>query len=185
MTISDKDPITQFNPQLPAAEDVPTQPATRSKRRIRIGLILTLVGYAVFLLGTRPSLYGLDRSPVIGFVQISVFLLGLGIICFGAYIAIMALWMSKPSSILAQVGMRLLSTGFVISFFTGMADVFGLGSHPLPKIFFGPWQSTGVQIGEFVIGVGIVLMFPFHRIFSFQPKTPKSGPKNGMDTTYE
>jgi hypothetical protein len=185
MTISNEDQITQFNPQLSAADEVPTQPATRSKRRIRAGLIFTLAGYAIFLLGARPSIYGLDRSPVIGFVQIAVFLAGIGIIALGAYITVQALWMGKPSSILAQIGLRLLQTGFVIAFFTGMADTFGLGSHPMSKPFFGPWQSTGVQIGELVIGLGIIMMFPFHRIFSYQPKRPVVEQKNGTDTTYE
>jgi len=37
----------------------------------------------VFLLGSRPGVFGLDRSPVIGFVQIAVFLIGLAMICIG------------------------------------------------------------------------------------------------------
>jgi hypothetical protein len=165
MTIDEEDQITQTNLQQSASEAVPSQPLQQSIRRTRLGLGLTLVGYAVFLLGARPSIYGLDRSPVIGFVQIAVFLFGLGLISGGAYIVMQALWRDKPTSILFQIGMRFLQTGFVIALFTGLADVFGLGSHSLPKPFFGPLQSAGVQIGEFVIGLGIIMMFPFHRIF--------------------
>lgn len=171
MTRLDED---QNNKLQSAADDIPSQPDRQVKRNIRFGLILTLVGYGVFLLGARPSVFGqgLDRSPVVGFVQIAVFLFGIGIISFGAHISIRALWQGEPATILAQIGMRLVQTGFVIAFFSGLADVFGLGSHPLSNQFFGPLQSTGVQIGEFVIGLGIILMFPFHRLIKFQPKRP-------------
>lgn len=170
MTIPDKDQTSQEKSNISAAEAVPSQPLQHSRRRIRLGLGLTLAGFAIFLLGARPSIYGLDRSPVIGFVQIAVFLFGIGIISTAAYITMQALWQGRPSSIVAQIGMRLVQTGFVIAVFTGLADVFGLGSHPLPKPFFGPLQSTGVQIGEIVIGFGILLMFPFHRFFQRKAK---------------
>jgi hypothetical protein len=33
--------------------------------------------------------------------------------------------------------------------FAGMADVFGMGSQPLPNVpYFGPWQVSGVMIGQ-------------------------------------
>ena len=105
-----------------------------SSRRVQIGLTVTLVGFAVFLLGTRPSIFGLDRSPVIGFVQIAVFLVGLSIICIGGYISLMALWKDRKPTIAADIGLRLVSTGYVIAVFTGMADVFGFGSNLLPEV---------------------------------------------------
>jgi hypothetical protein len=52
-------------------------------RRIRFGLIVTLVGLFIFLVGARPAWFGWDRSVVVGFVQISVFLVGLAIISLG------------------------------------------------------------------------------------------------------
>jgi hypothetical protein len=63
-----------------------------SRLRTRTGLALTLLGLLVFLVGVRPSIFGLDRSPVVGFVQISVFLVGLAIICVGGYICLVAFW---------------------------------------------------------------------------------------------
>ncbi len=182
MTIVDEDQISETNPLRSAAEDVPSQPFQQSRRRIRLGLALTLAGYLIFLLGARPSIFGLDRSPVIGFVQIAVFLFGIGIISIGAYSTMKALWQGESISIISQIGMRMVETGFVITLFTGMADVFGLGSHPLPKPFFGPLQSTGVQIGEYVIGFGILLLFPFHRILSSKSKFIKKNDPNPEDT---
>ncbi|HEX7555676.1 MAG TPA: hypothetical protein VF338_03550 [Leptolinea sp.] len=162
-----------------AGESVPSQPLLHTSKRIRNGLIVTLIGFGFLLLGARPSIFGLDRSSVIGFAQIAVFLFGIGIISIGAYISMRALWQGMQPSIAAEVGMRFISTGFVIALFAGMADVIGLGSHPLPKPFFGPWQSRGVQVGELVIGIGILLMFPFHRIL--QPKITDTKPPQSMD----
>lgn len=185
MTISDEEQIPPVNSNHAADEAVPSQPVRQYRRRIFIGIGLTLAGYAIFLLGARPSVYGLDRSPVIGFVQIAVFIVGIGIISYGAHVTIQALWQGKATSIASQIGMRMIQTGFVIALFTGMADVFGLGSHRLPRPFFGPLQATGVQIGELVIGLGIFLMFPFHRFFPMKKKRPINPEANKVDSEYQ
>lgn len=130
--------------------------------RLRAGLAFTIVGFVIFLIGAEPGLFGLDRSPVVGFVQIAVFLIGLGIICLGGYISLAALWNGGPKSILSDIGQRLIATGYVVSVASGMADVFGFGSHNFPKIpYFGPWQIVGVVIGEIVIAVGLFLLIPW------------------------
>jgi len=129
--------------------------------RIRFGLGVTILGLLVFMLGANPALFGLDRSPVVGFVQISVFLIGLAMICLGGYITLNTLWSGRENSIAADIGFRLVSTGYVISFFAGMADIFGLGNQPFPEIpYYGPWQATGVVIGEVIIAMGFLLLVP-------------------------
>jgi len=46
-----------------------------------------------------------------------------------------------------------------------MADIFGMGSHPLPGYpYFGPWQARGVEIGELLIMIGFVMLLPFKKI---------------------
>ena len=146
----------------PQTEDEASQSAlASSRRRIRLGLVLTILGYLLFLLGARPSLFNLDRSRVIGFVQISVFLIGLGLITLGSYIALNALWPDGKKTIAADIGSRLISTGYVICVFTGMADIFGMGSHPLPEVFFGPLQARGVSIGMATIALGFLLLIQF------------------------
>lgn len=130
--------------------------------RIRVGLAVTIIGFLLFLLGARPSIFGLDRSPVIGFVQIAMFLIGLGMMCVGGYLSMRTLWRNQQLSIAADIGLRLVATGYVIAVFTGMADVFGFGSHPLPDVpYFGAWQARGVEIGEAIIAIGFLLMIPF------------------------
>lgn len=136
------------------------QPNTPSRLRTRIGLIVTLIGFALFVIGAKPDWFGWNLSPVVGFVQITAFIIGLGIMCIGGHIGLVALWCGQQRSIAADVGQRLVGTGYVVAVFSGMADIFGMGTHPLPGIpFFGPWQATGVEIGLVIICVGF-LMFP-------------------------
>lgn len=130
--------------------------------RIRFSLMSVAFGLLVFLIGAKPQWFGWDRSPVVGFVQIAVFLIGLGMICGGGYIGLSALWGSEQRSIIADIGLRLVGTGYVIAVFAGMADVFGMGSQPLPDVpFFGPWQAGGVLIGEAIIAIGFLMLIPY------------------------
>jgi len=130
--------------------------------RRRIGIALSLFGLFLFVLGADPGLFGLDRSPVVGFIQIAVFLIGLGAISIGGYTSLVSLWGRRGLTIAADIGMRLISTGYVIAAVSGMADVFGFGSEAFPKVpTFGIWQSIGVLFGEFVIGLGFLLLIPW------------------------
>jgi len=137
---------------------------TNGSFRIRMGMVLMLIGFVIFLIGAVPDLFGLDRSPVIGFVQIAVFLIGLAIICVGGLICMNALWDKQPKTILADIGLRLILTGFVVAVISGMADIFGFGTQLAPRIpFYGPWQAMGVLFGEIVIVIGFIFQIPFRR----------------------
>ena len=132
------------------------------KTQVRIGLFGTLVGFVVFFLGADPGAFGLDRSPVIGFVQIAVFLVGLAMICISGYLSLSCLWNGGPKSIVSDIGLRLVATGYVIAVVCGMADVFGLGWQKAPLTpSFGVWQTIGVLIGEAVIALGFILFTPY------------------------
>lgn len=129
--------------------------------RVRFGLGFLLLGLLLFVLGVKPGWFGMDRSPVVGFIQIAVFLIGLAFICMGGYMALNALWNGSEKTIAADIGFRLISTGYVISVTSGMADVFGFGNQPFPLIpYFGPWQATGVMLGEIIIMIGFILFLP-------------------------
>jgi hypothetical protein len=144
--------------------DAPPVRKSNGRFRIRLGLGATVFGFIIYLLGAEPGLYGLDRSPVVGFVQIATFLVGLGIICLGGYISLVALWNGGQKSIASDIGLRLVSTGYVIAVACGMADIFGFGSNNYPTIpVFGIYQQIGVMIGEVVIAVGLLLLIPFKR----------------------
>jgi len=125
------------------------------------GVGLTLVGLFIFILGVEPALFGLDRSPVIGFVQIAVFLFGLGLIALGGYVGLATLWKGRDLTMGADIGLRLLAPGYLIAVVSGMADVFGIGSEVFPRIpSFGIWQLRGVMVGELTIALGFLLLLP-------------------------
>lgn len=148
----------------------PTQPSQNASRmlpesdRVRLGLIVTFLGLVVFILGAKPDWLGMDHSPVIGFAQICIFILGLAIICFGGYIGLSAIWGGEEKSIGADIGLRLVATGYVIAIFSGLADVFGMSIKDNPRgQFFGPWQQTGIEIGMIVIAIGMLMYIPWRR----------------------
>ena len=131
--------------------------------RIRFSLICVGIGIFIFVIGAKPNWFSWDRSPVVGFIQIAIFLVGMALICLGGYVGLAALWGKEQRSIIADIGLRLIGTGYVIAVFTGMADVFGLGSQPLPDVpYFGPWQAGGVLIGQFVVAIGFLMLIPYH-----------------------
>jgi hypothetical protein len=130
--------------------------------RVRVGIAITIFGLVVFLIGVDPGLFGLDRSPVMGFVQIAVFLIGLAFMCVGGFITLNGLWNGLQKSILADIGLRLVTTGYLVAVATGMADVFGLGNHTFPLVpYFGPWQARGVILGEVAIAIGMLMIIPY------------------------
>jgi hypothetical protein len=154
----------------------PETPRHYSRSQVIVGLSSTLIGLAIFLLGAQPAMFGLDRSPVVGFIQIAVFLVGLAIICLGGYISLIALWKKATPSIAADFGSRFVATGYVVAVFSGMSDVFGFGSHALPKVpYFGTLQAGGVMVGEGVIAIGFILLIPHFRKSQTNLKKNNSG----------
>jgi len=141
--------------------DTPTR-KIKQRPRIRLGLVITILGLSAFVLGVNPGLFKMDRSPVVGFVQIAVFLIGLALICMGGYITLNTLWNGREKSIGADIGFRLVATGYVITVASGMADILGFGTQTFPAIpYFGIWQSIGVISGIMIIAVGFILLIPF------------------------
>ena len=133
------------------------------KRNLNISLALSLGGFFIFLLGADPGLFGLDRSPLIGFVQTATFSTGLALLCLGGFISLKICRRSDKTPSLAQdIGIRLVATGYLVALISGMADVFGFGTQAWPAPpFFGPTQAVGVVAGEFIIAIGFLLYMPF------------------------
>jgi hypothetical protein len=125
------------------------------------------MGLFVFTVGAKPGWFGWDRSPGVGFAQITVFSLGLGMICLGGLIGLLSLWKGLQRTVVPDVGMRLVATGYVISFFAAMADLLGFGSQPAPQAsYFGPIQAAVFVTGQVVIAIGFLMFIPYQ----FGPK---------------
>lgn len=136
-----------------------------------------VAGFLILMVGVRPEIFQLDRSPVLGYIQIAVMLAGLGILCVGGYICLIGLWKGRSPSIAAEFGVRIISTGYIIAVFAGLADIFGLGSHPYPEFipYFGEWQARGVQIAEGFIALGMLMMLPYSRHAFFNSRQALPG----------
>jgi hypothetical protein len=63
---------------------------------------------------------------------------------------------------MSDIGSRLVWTGYVVTVFAGLADIFGMGSQSFPNVpYFGPWQASGVLIGQGIIAIGFLLLIPY------------------------
>lgn len=147
------------------SEDIPEETHVHkiNMDQVRLGLIISILGLIIMFFGAKPEWFGMDRSPVVGFVQTNIILLGLGILCIGGYIGLTNLWGEIEKSITADIGIRLVGTGYVIALFSGLADVFGMNMQVLSdkKPFFGPWQQAGMELGTIVIIIGLLMIIPY------------------------
>ena len=151
------------NIEISLPNSVYTEPALEPfpKFRARLGLTLLMLGFIIFLIGAKPEIFDLDRGTAIGFLQIIVMLIGLGLVTWGGSLAIIAFWRNGERSLLADFGTRTCATGFVICFFTALADAFGFGTNPLPDVFLGNLQTNGLLIGMGIIGIGFLMMLRY------------------------
>ena len=140
---------------------MPESPLTKKQvRNARGWMTLVLIGLILFLIGIYPNIIGMDRSPVVGFVQIGVWLLGLGVLLVGATMTVRTVRNGRPNSLKSEVGLRLIATGYVLSVAASFADFLGIGSHVRPDLAYGPLQVTGLALGVLVSLAGLILYFP-------------------------
>ena len=134
-----------------------------TRRQIRWAqrwMTVALLGLFVFLIGINPDLRGLDRSPVVGFVQIGVWLTGFAVLMLAAYATVRVVRNGKPNSLRADIGERLIATGYTIVAVSSMADFIGVGAHRMPTIHFGPLQQVGLILGVVLCALGVFLFWP-------------------------
>jgi hypothetical protein len=140
---------------------MPPKPLTRQQTRwARRWMTLVLIGAFFFVLGVNPDLLGLDRSPVIGFVQIGVWLTGLATVLLGGYLTVRVVRNGRPTSLRADIGLRLIATGYVVAAAASLADFLGIGSHQLANLYFGPMQVAGLVTGIVLSLFGLLLYWP-------------------------
>lgn len=132
-----------------------------SRIRTTVNLILFVAGLLLMALAILADELGLDLTPGFGVIQMVSFLAGLTLLTGAAY-----LYLSgkrppdAPHSLQADIGQRLIATGLVFDYVTGLSDLIGIGTHVEPSFtrpFVGPLQLSGILIGVFVIVAGLVL----------------------------
>lgn len=138
----------------------PVTPGIELSRMTRAAVASVIFGFFVFIIGLFPAIINLDTKPGVGVLQLAVTLWGLGMMNAGA-----ALWAyaerhrGAPRLLREDIGVRLIATGFVISAFSSLADVLGIGSHNAPRRlpYLGVWQQAGLGIGILVSVLGLLL----------------------------
>ena len=141
-----------------------TNNTSRATLQVVLGIILSCLGMGLFLIGVSPAAFGVDRSPMLGTIQIAFLGVGLGLFSLGSCLSLLWLWKGRQLSISADFGWRLVATGYVVALWTGMADIWGFGTSEVSKtLCFGPWQERGVIFGEILIGVGLLLLVPWKK----------------------
>ena len=143
---------------------MPSKPLTKNQIRwARRWMTFVLAGLLIFALGIQPDLIGMNRSQVVGFVQIGVWLVGLAILLLAAYATVRVVRNSRPTSLRADIGTRLIATGYVVSAVASLADFIGVGAQRMPNITFGPVQVMGLVTGVLLSLLGVILYWPRSR----------------------
>lgn len=123
-------------------------------------MTFVLLGFFIFIIGVQPDILGLNRSLTVGFVQIGVWLVGLAILLLASYATVHVVRNGKPTSLRADIGLRLIATGYVVAMVASLADFIGVGAQRMPFITFGPVQVIGLVTGVLFSLLGIVLYWP-------------------------
>jgi hypothetical protein len=138
-------------------------------------MTMTLIGLFIFLIGVEPDLLALDRSPAVGFVQIGVWLFGLAILLLGAYASVRVVRNGRPNSLRADIGLRLIATGYVVAAVASLADFLSIGSHHMPSVYFGPIQTLGLILGVLTSLAGVLFYWPIDEA----ERAPAAAPQRG------
>jgi hypothetical protein len=139
---------------------MPSQLTTRQVRQIWRRMVMVFIGVLMFIIGVYPNLIGLNLSPQIGFVQVGVWLIGLGLILLGAYLVVRVVRAGRQNSLRADIGVRLMATAYVVAMVSSLADYIGIGSQYLGYPSFGPVQVVGLAVGVVVSILGLVMYWP-------------------------
>ncbi len=127
----------------------------------QVGIALGALGIIIALMGLFPGLTGVPETPGIGVVQVLMLLVGYGLLVFGALIYLRFTFFLRTRSTLAQqIGIRLTLTGLLFAALSGLADIFGFGSHlrtDSSDIFFGSLQAVGLLACLLISSAGVLL----------------------------
>ena len=129
-------------------------------RLAKLGVAFVVFGFTTFLIGIIPAIVNLDITPGIGIFQLATILFGIGVMTVGGYMyAYATRHRAMPRRLREDIGLRLMSTGYVICAISGLSDVLGIGTHNLPESmpYLGLWQSVGLVFGLLVIAFGVLL----------------------------
>jgi uncharacterized membrane protein len=137
--------------------------------RIRNGItiMLIVVGILLCIISLAAEFLGLDRTPGFGMIQMFELLVGITMLTLATFIYLYKLGQQERHSLQADIGIRLAATGLVFAYIAGLADLFGIGTHPHPdyeRPFVGWLQLGGLGVGIVSILLGLLLFYTSCRV---------------------
>jgi hypothetical protein len=82
------------------------------------------------------------------------------VVLIGAYASVRVVRNGRANSLRADIGVRLIATGYVAAVVASLADFLSIGSQHMPNIYFGPVQTLGLILGVVTSLAGVLLYWP-------------------------
>ena len=118
--------------------------------------VMAIVG--IILIALSPVI---DKTPGFGVLQMSLILAGISLLTVGGVLHLHSLRNpNAPPSLQASIGLRLVATGLVFAFVTGLSDLLQIGTHVHPRFerpVVGPIQWVGFFVAIAMVGGGLLL----------------------------
>ena len=128
----------------------------------QVGIALAALGGVLALMGLFPGLVGVEPTLGMGVVQVFMVLAGYGLVILGGVIYVkFTFYPGVAINLIQQIGLRFGMTGLLFAALSGLADIFGFGSHlrgPGSDIYLGRLQAFGM-IASFIISAIGVMMY--------------------------
>ncbi|MCS6836868.1 MAG: hypothetical protein NZ750_12740 [Anaerolineae bacterium] len=141
------------------------------ERFAQVGIAIGALGVVLALMGLFPGLTGVQPTPGIGIVQVTMLLTGYGLLLMGGLIYAKSMfYLGQAPNLWQQIGTRLALTGWIFAALSGFADLFNFGSHlrtETSDIFFGQLQGLGLIASFGVAAFGVLLY-----VLGGQPRLP-------------
>ena len=126
-------------------------------------IFLFVFGFLLLILAIAADYLGIDITPGFGVLQTVAFLSALTLLTLGTFLLLHAKRPKEaPRSLQAEISTRLIATGLVLTYVTGLSDLIGIGTHVAPDFnrpFIGPLQVGGILIGVLLILFGLTLYY--------------------------
>ena len=130
-------------------------------RFAQVGIALGALGVMLCLMGLFPGVTGAEPTAGIGLVQVIMVLIGYSLLIMGALVYLKyTFYLDVPATLVQQIGTRLALTGILFAALSGLADIFGFGTHirdDVVDIFFGQLQMVGILASFGMSSLGVLI----------------------------
>ncbi|MCY4537055.1 MAG: hypothetical protein OXE52_02365, partial [Chloroflexi bacterium] len=130
-------------------------------RFAQVGIALGALGVMLCFMGLFPGVTGAEPTAGIGLVQVIMVLMGYSLLILGALVYLKyTFYLDVPSTLVQQIGTRLALTGILFAALSGLADIFGFGTHirdDVVDIFFGQLQMVGILASFGLSSFGVLV----------------------------